>query len=280
MRFWGRTSTLLSLWALTVVGGVAMFGPRAASSNVIEGAFGEQSTVLTFGVSGGDKFPGSEGLLRSALRLVAATAPAGVSLSSDRSKGYDFVIEITDSKRAENDVATHRAQGAVLSSQADAYTLVLADHPRGPFIVRLFWDRLMAEMKNGVLVERTDAFTRLVAALGHEIYGNVITFKSRPNILEDPGHRYSNKFQLSDQRQFEIAAFRAGAETLQRVIDFVAAKNLPEKMKTDFRAALEREKSALVKWENVVAPETPVAVRGNVVSLGAVRCEALFRSTL
>lgn len=298
-----RSISLSGTILRTICGLASSVMVSQASSNVIGGTFGQDASGLVFSVAGAAKYPGADVLLRSALGLLNATAPAGASFSNDTSKGYDFIIELTDSTRAAKDIAVHRAQGAILSSTADAYTLVLADHPRGPFLVRLFWDRLMTESQNGVLVERSDAYARLVAALGHEIFGNVRTFKARSKLLEDPVHRYSTKFQLSDQRQFEIAAFREGAKSLERVIEYTVELRLPDKMKADFRNSLERERLALRKWESVVvdggvsvalsgtsesstkaehpaAPAVlpPVAPMAKIISLSAVRCEVLFRS--
>ncbi len=231
-------------------------------------------------------------VLGPALAVLSAVSPSGFSFAVGGGSLPNFIIEVTDSKTMKTDIETHRAQGAILSSTADAYTLVLAEHPRGPFIVRLLWDRLTTETREGRVVERSDAFIRVVAALGHEIFGNVRTFYGRSHVLVDPSHRYSNKFVLLDQAAFEVAAFKAGLETLHRVLELGQQKGFAEKLLSDIRVAIIRETNALTDWLKVDsrlraeraeaakienASNIFSAVGSQIADFSARRCSLLFR---
>lgn len=271
----------------------ASIGHASDSGNVIPlRVKGQASEDLTYRVAWDPRQTSVTEVLSPALGLVHAVAPAGFTLAVGGGSTPDFIIEVTDSKKARIDIETHRAQGVILSSTADAYTIVLAEHPRGPFIVRLLWDRLTTVDVQGQAVERSDAFIRVVAALVHEIYGNVRSFNAKANLLLDPSHRYSDKYQKFDQAFFELRAFQAGIEALQRLSDLGKRIGLPEKMLGDIRSATLRETAALAGWQEyeskLRAEQSAVVEAGHiksVIPLGTVpdlsgkRCEMLFRST-
>lgn len=230
--------------------GVILLGyePPKNVNNVVTADFIKERK-LKFAVSSGKLDTDSLELLNHALNVIVAAAPAKFSAEASSKGPFDFIIEVTDSVAAKKDIVTHRAQGAILNSTADAYTMVLADHPKGPFVVRLLWDKIAFETDKGKWVERPDAFVRMLAALGHEIYGNVRSFSERSKILLSPQHRYSDKFVESDQIKFELAAFRAGTETLDRLINQAKSDpQFPEKTLKDLRAALKREHESLASW--------------------------------
>ena len=275
------------VWLLAVLILSATRAIAAEGENVVSISGKRAAEDLTYRVAFDPKNNVVRDILGPALAVVGAVAPAGFSMSVGGGDRPNFIIEVTDSKTINKDIEAHRAQGAILSSTADAYTLVLAEHPKGPFIVRLLWDKLTTEARNGQVFERPDAFIRVVAAVGHEIYGNVRTFHSRENVLLDPSHRYSNKFQLLDQTSFELAAFQAGLDTLHKVLELGQQKGFSDKMLSDIRAAIIRETDALTGWlkedsrlrAEAAKLHAPLERAGaaSVTSLTAKRCEMLFR---
>lgn len=247
----------------------------ANAGEVVQLTSTKRATNLKFGISINSEIQNAMDIMEPALNLVSAVAPSGFIYEHATDSNFNFIIEVTTSEFATEDIGTHRAQGAILNDSADAYTMVLADHPNGPFIVRLFWDRLTTEKRDGRWVERSDAFTRVVAALGHEIYGNVRTFHEKEKVLNDPSHRYSDRFIKSDQAAFEIAAFGAGVETLERLIALSGSLRMPEKMQNDLKKAQAREQQAYLSWQKV---ESNLKENEKVISFGQRRCQVLFKN--
>ena len=243
---------------------------------------------------------GAKSIMNSALALAIAAAPKNMTLLPGNQTGFEFVVNVTTSGKMQNEIDTANFQGRNLDTLTNAYTVVMKEAPRGPFIVTILWDRVAYELRNGKWHERPDMFIRLVNVLVHEIYGNVVSFQDREKLLTDPAHRYSEKYVLLDQAFFEVLAYRAGIEAMRRLISEFEGK-LPEKMMADLRNAIRSDSLMLDRWtetearlrsERIAAEAaetrdsfsasksmTP-ATSGTVVAIGSIggaRCEALFR---
>jgi hypothetical protein len=221
---------------------------------------------------------GSKDIIASALELVKIAAPSGVTLVPSKTAPFDFILEVTDSAKADRDLAIQhaQAQGTRLSSSADAYTMAIENHPDSPQVVRLLWDKVGFENHGGKWVERPDAFSRIVAALGHEIYGNVRSFMDSHEIFSNPGFRYSKEVVQKEQAKSEVKAFRAGMQTLERLIKFAEDKGFPRKIVADLRSALVREEAGLQSWEKRAA-QLGVSM-GTVVDMNCLRNRMLGKT--
>lgn len=106
-------------------------------------------------------------------------------------------------------------------------------------IVCLFADRLFFTPFGQ---ERKGAFSRLVVALAHEIYGNVQSFLEMP--LEN------QELMTPTLRQdLEIRAFTRSVAFLEGLFENPLFLRLPSKTQADLRALLPREQSMLQSWE-------------------------------
>lgn len=258
-----------------------LFTPAAFAAEVISGRFNE-NRPLNFGLvlSGPYKTPQNHELLESALGLVASVPARGFSLQHKPNAEFDFIVEVMDRASARNDLDAIRNQGITPDPKADAHSFALESHPHGPYIVRLFWDQLMTEERAGRRVERVDSFSRLVAALGHEIYGNIVSFRLRAHELDSPAFKKANQGTGAEQIKFEIAAFTTGVEFLERLLAKWGPRIGP-KLEQDFKGALEFERKGLDSWRRAqkqvaAASDSPTTERPFVRSLQAARCERLF----
>lgn len=217
-------------------------------------------------------------ILSYALQFVASGHIENIQLINKTGpiQNYDFLIEITDSRHIETEIESLQGRGAYFSKLSDAFTMILEDHPTGPFIVRLFWDRLMFEHNGGTHKERADAFVRLVSALGHEIYGNVNNFKkmmtnNSPSMLTLTAPQSSKKY-IEVQADLEIKAFSAGVHFLQNLITKFE-KHIPEKTLNDLVAAHQREKEALHTWVQLLNKKNNVL---SLMNTKISRCGTVF----
>lgn len=246
---------------------------------------------------------GAKQIMSSALSLAIAAAPKDMIVGPGTEGSFGFVINVTTSRKQHQEIETANFQGRNLDASTNAYTIVMKEAPRGPFIVQILWDRVAYEERGGKLYERPDMFIRLVNVLVHEIYGNVVSFHDREKLLTDPAHRYSEKYALLDQAFFEVLAYRAGIEALRRILVEFEGK-LPEKMMNDVRNAIRSDSLMLDRWtqtesrlrsERVTAeaaearesltasksmtPATsaPVVSIAEFALFAGARCEGLFR---
>ncbi len=154
----------------------------------------------------------------------------------------DFFIEVGTSAEFQGFISIAKSQGHLISPTADAFTALVEGPNRKPIIlVRLMWDRIMFAEENGLYSERPDAFSRLLTALGHEIYGNVRTFHSA----------ISGSVRLSSQISSEIAAFRAGIDFIDRAIEKIGDDPALKKTAIDLQNARGRESRDLATWQDL-----------------------------
>lgn len=122
---------------------------------------------------------------------------------------------------------------------ADAGTVLIGDKKTGKNTVAvvLFTDRIFRD-ENGQ--ERPDGFSRLINALSHELYGNATSYLNR---IKDGTQTEQDRVEM------EITAFEAGIAYLERLIASPFYAGLPEKIKTDLKDALTRDRHGLATWQ-------------------------------
>lgn len=268
---------------------VALSPLPAHAGDVVSGFFGKKAEppsgqVLTFQVFLQPGYKEVLPELDGALLILNHIAPKGVSLEATSKDVHDFVLEVSDPMSPDFDLMPHRAFEGVLQMQpkdAQSYSIVMEHAPNGPYVVRIFWDRIVNEVRGGRRVERADAFSRLVVALGREIYGSVLTLKRNQTLLADPKHRYSDAVVKDDQKFFEEAIVRAGLDVAVKLEALTRKDPALAQLRNEAKQTAAREKLRVLAWEMAqsVKVETPLsAVPGAIRSMSSVRCERLFRS--
>jgi hypothetical protein len=181
-------------------------------------------------------------LVDRAIQIVGAAAPKNVVLEAGNASSFDFVIQVGDSSQFAEEMAQHRAAGVILNESADAYSMRIADEKnRQLTVVRLLLDRM--GIQKGQSVSHDDAFARIIAAVGHEVYGNVRTFSQKQAKV------VTGQVDPIEQALDEVRAFGAGIETLERAIDQLkSSANPPKKGILHLQEALNREKITFQKW--------------------------------
>ncbi|MBN8536715.1 MAG: hypothetical protein J0M15_06655 [Deltaproteobacteria bacterium] len=247
---------------------------QVLNANVIIGSF-NVSHQLRFGVVIEPHLQGIENILGPALALLNAALVEKLELQNKAGGPYDFIIEVTNRKNVEiRNSGDNRILYFNRGIQGDAYSLFYHDSPGSPIIVRVLWDEAMTEIKNGKSVERPDAFARLVTLLGHEIYGNVLNLRKKREILESSQIKYSETKQNEEWLKSEVSAFRSGIEFISTLLKRLGPQ-LSVKMKSDFLAALEREKKSLSFYEDKL--DSLLGNSGSVIFLSKInRCKLFY----
>ena len=135
----------------------------------------------------------------------------------------------------------------VQSSDGDAFSIVAYDNNNKASIHSfILMDRILFKDKD-FTQEYPDAQVRLITALGHEIYGNLLSFSEQ---LQNnmPSESIQNSFYQSNKHLFaEVNAFTKGVEFLNLVLK---QKNieLPSFIREQTEQALKREQSVLNRY--------------------------------
>lgn len=204
-------------------------------------------TALPYGVSFGGDVPEEEheawmSAADSALGWVKNLAPEGDHLfhwkgpRAPLQHKRDATFHFTALKEAQKipGLGSHILDGS------DAGTFTHEDGTEVGIYTFLFTDTLLTDPASGE--RRPDTFVRLVAALGHEIFGNV------QRELETDVTRAIRITPLLRAQQ-EVRAFTAGVAFLERCLAFADAQSLDATLRRQFAEAIAREKRARDGWQ-------------------------------
>lgn len=220
---------------IVILAAIALGWATASSAGAEETLTSEDLTYL---IDFPDGMGGGSSTLADALNLVESlpSRDLHVRISQPPEVTPDFFIEVGTSAGFQKFLHLAMSQGQYLSPTADAFTTIVeGPSKRSVILVRLMWDRIMLKKENGLLCEREDAFSRLLTALGHEIYGNVRTFHSA----------ISGGEKLSSQIRSEVAAFQAGIDFIDRAIEKIGNDPALKKTAIDLQNARGREAHGL-----------------------------------
>ena len=181
--------------------------------------------------------------LSDALGWITNLAPEGNHLfhwTGDRAvlaKKHDVSIYLSTSAK----VAAMPVVGPMVIPGSDAGTLSLQNATEAHIYTYLYVDRLLASVTGE---PHPDVFARLIAALGHEIYGNVQRELERDFDVPMRPTRLS-------RAEGEVRAFGAGVAFLERAVAFAIANPefVDETLAGQLVDALNREKRALAGWQ-------------------------------
>lgn len=132
---------------------------------------------------------------------------------------------------------------------ADAFSLTDCEVEKEDELVTyvfLLVDRIVWDEKPE---QRADGFVRMIAAIGHELYGNVPA-----HLKYRPGQTFDNSYET--KQKDEVVAHKAGVAFLNRLMASDHAKGLGL---AHLQSALSRETEGLKAWEEGTACGGPLA---------------------
>lgn len=220
----------------------------------------------------------SEGIIENALRTVEVVQIDGFKIQPGLKGGkMDFAIEITDQPVK---FGPNAGFGSQAEFRADAYSMIVEFEGRHVMVVKLVWPELFYEkVRGGQLKPRTDGFARLVAALGHEIFGNVKNFNDRLSYYTSAEYQSRKTDFRREWRVSEIKAFSGGVKFLEALLKAKGEQFQP-KTTMDLLDALEREKAVLERYLKIDREKSGMMflnqVLNNEMSPLIFKCEAIF----
>lgn len=221
----------------------------------------------------------SEGIIQAGLRTVESVRIEDFRIQPGEKGGrMDFAIEITDQPVRFGLNQTMSDQSAY---RADAYSMIVDFEGKSLMVIRLVWPELFYEKINGQLKPRTDGFARLVAALGHEVFGNIRNFHNRLDYYTSSSYQDQTRDFQKEWRVSEIKAFAGGVKFLETLLR-ERGEVVQPKFKMDLLDALEREKEALDRYLKLDREKSGLKyldqVLNNKMSQLIIRCESVFNN--
>lgn len=92
---------------------------------------------------------------------------------------YDFAIKISRLQMLAKDRNGLLRSGQIIEDRSESATYVFHSHPKGPIVVQLLWDVLIAEPQSKTGKRRANVPSAVIAALAREIYGSVLPLMDR-----------------------------------------------------------------------------------------------------
>lgn len=212
------------------------------------------TTSLTYGVVFAAPFNESSpaqnhilSLISPAIALVSAHPIRGVKLAEGVIT-YDVIIAVTTSYENNSIRNSAKEQGYIMPDNQDAYTTVINNQ----IVITLLFDKIMYNSTPDGLVEAPNAFSRLIVALAHEIYGNALSFHKQIHRKSEArsGVKTSanvKNTQLETQVGNEINTFSAGIEFIKKILHESGSKLTPKIVK-DLTTLLTEEELSLQSW--------------------------------
>lgn len=219
----------------------------------------------------------SEGIIQSALRVIESVELDGFKVQPGEKGGrMDFAIELTDQPVK---FGPNSGFGDRDNYRADAYSMIVDYEGKSLIVVKLVWPEIFYETVGGKLKPRSDGFSRLIAALGHEVFGNVRNFKDKLAYYTSPEYVAKPRDYRKEWRVSEIKAFTGGVQFLQALLK-ARGESFQPKTTMDLLDALEREKAALDRYLKMDQEKSGMSFLNQVLSNQMnpliVKCEAVF----
>lgn len=245
-----------------------------ATAGEISSMPARQKSTLKFTISVEPKFQKVlEGILNPAFQLVMAVGSEHTTIAAGNDQNSDFVVLFTDREAVQElTKMVPEVYRFVRGLHGDAFSFMLPEDPLERVYVIVLVDDAMYENQHGHRVERPGAFSRLVTLLGHEIYGNVASFKKHSAAVRSSQFQYSERFRANESLKSEVRAFTASVKFLETLLAKFE-KMLPATTVNSFREALVRERDLLKMYQ--VRAEVDLGF-GTVTALPS-RCEVVFK---
>lgn len=189
-----------------------------------------------------------EKILLPAMDLIRQSSPPFFKIEKqvDHRLDFNLMIEIVDSKQEAKNLPGFRDSDFLFSESTTSSSWSVGT--RGPYVVRIVWDRVMnEENRDGLRVERPDAFARLLVSLAREIYGNVYTMRTQVPGRDAIPKQASATQGFRSRAENEIRASRAAIAFIDRVLRQLRSQ-LYGPTAQNLYLAREREQMALRSW--------------------------------
>lgn len=219
----------------------------------------------------------SEGIIQAALKVIETVELDGFKVQPGEKGGrMDFAIELTDQPVK---FGPNSGFGDQANYRADAYSMIVDYEGKSLIVVKLVWPEIFYEKIDGQFKPRSDGFSRLVAALGHEVFGNVRNFKDKLAYYTSPDYVAKPRDYKKEWRVSEIKAFTGGVQFLQALLK-ARGESFQPKTTMDLLDALEREKAALDHYLKMDQEKSGMnflnQVLNNQMNPLIIKCEAVF----
>jgi len=133
---------------------------------------------------------------------------------------YDFIIELTTQKNILREIEFIQQTGGLVMSSGFAGTMVVANQKKGPFIVYVVLDELLQGRAWGRDRLTNDALAKLSTMLAQEIFGHVLSLKSKLRMMSSAAKPAGEPFELNpeEEQAMRQTAMREAIAFINRVL--------------------------------------------------------------